>query len=173
MPAAVHTVTVGHDTAVRLLLVAPAGNAGRWIDHRFPFQRSTSISPPPVSRCTVPTAVQALHDAHDTAARLPALAPVSLAVRRFDQLAPSHDHAALPFPTAMHAVRDGHETPVKVPPPRLGWIDQLEPFQRSTKTKGPPEYGPVWDPTAVHAVGPEHDTLIRPVLSATIGVGAD
>lgn len=93
---------------------------------------------------SLPTAVHDFGDAHDTAAKLPPLAPVRLAVRCVDQLLPSHDHADAPFPTATHALCDGHDTPTKPPPyptpPGIRWIDQFVPFQRSASR--PAEYGP-------------------------------
>ena len=127
-------VLEAHDTPFRLTFVPPAGFGVRWIDHRLPFQRSTSAPP-----LYAPTAVQAVVDTHDTS--FSKLLYVGFGVSWIDHRLPFQCSASIvppgEFPTAVHAVGDGHDTPaspMNVSPVGLGvsWIDQLAPSQRST-----------------------------------------
>src|SRR5215470_11006079 len=68
-PTAMQVPTDAHDTPDRK---GPAGGFGvGWIDHVVPFQRSASVteSLPKLSTAELPTAVQALAEVQDTAAR--------------------------------------------------------------------------------------------------------
>jgi hypothetical protein len=65
----VHAEAEVHETADRLLLVAPLGVGVVWVVQVLPSQNSASVAPAPL----FPTAVQAVADVHETAFRLPPL----------------------------------------------------------------------------------------------------
>src|SRR5664279_155130 len=78
-------------------------------------------------------------------------------------------------PTAVQAVLDVHDTPPRllpVVPVGLGvvWIDQLVPFQRAANVTLVPEL--LWScPTAVQLVLDVHDTPLRLLEVAPVGLG--
>src|ERR1700730_2292988 len=82
----------------------------------------------------------------------------------------------LPWPpTAVQAVAVLHDTPFRkllTAPAGLGvgWIFQLLPFQRSASVTRVPEPLPE-SPTAVQAVAAVHDTPIRKLPVAPVGLG--
>jgi hypothetical protein len=43
-PTAIHDVVEGHDTPLRMLLLAPPGFGVLWMDHSVPFQRSAKVT---------------------------------------------------------------------------------------------------------------------------------
>jgi hypothetical protein len=98
--------------------MAPAG-AGVGCNVQWePFQRSASARVLPVRLVTLPTAVHAVTEGHETPNSRPARAPGKRAVRSIDQAEPSQRSArAAPapprdvaYPTAVQAIRDGHVT---------------------------------------------------------------
>jgi hypothetical protein len=175
----VQAVGDAHDTADRLLFLAPAGLGVGWIDQLAPSQCSTKDRDGPLGGSTgdwegplgglllpvpltQPTAVQEFGDAQDTAINW----PIKPGVGWIDQRAPSQcstSGAILPLletkldPTAVQAVDEAHDTPHRLLfVPRaaadVGWVDQWRPFHRSI----------AWlTPTAVHALGDVHDTDSR------------
>ena len=157
-----HVLADAHDTPDKPLSIAPAGLGVGWIDQLVPSQRCTSG---PLTEA--PTTVQALGDAHDTAFRAP---PTGVGVGWIDQLVPFQrsrnvgwSPVPLSFdPRAMQALGDAHDTSIKLMyAPEgfgVGWIDQRFPFQRSANVAKSPPVLDSPNPTAVHAVGEEHDT---------------
>ena len=96
-----------------------------WIDQPEPFHRSTNAEDLPFSPgfvISVPTAVHAIAEVHDTPESAPPTEPGSLGVGRADQL-PSHRSAnvfgsakpAWTSPTAMQNRTDGHDTAFNSP----------------------------------------------------------
>ena len=169
-PTAVHAVFVLHDTAVSSG-PQPRGLAACWVDQLVPFQRSAKVA-----RADLPTAVQALTDAHDTAARLLLPAPLALGVLWIDQRLPfqrSAKVAKAELPTAVQALTDAHDTAARLllpAPLALGvlWIDHLAPFQRSTSGLVLPsqkrsQTACSIEPTAMQAVLEPHDTRGRAI----------
>jgi predicted secreted protein len=71
LPTAVQAVAEVHETALRMLPVAPVGLGTASIDQLVPFQRSASITCLPVALMAPPTAVQAVAEVQDTAHRFP------------------------------------------------------------------------------------------------------
>jgi hypothetical protein len=148
-----------------------------WIDHVVPFHRSASDPPLLGPVISMPTAVQALADAHDTPARPLPCTPVGLGVCWIDHVVPFHRSASVTVvvlvevpPTAVQALADVHDTPCRRvfdPPVGLGvcWIDHLVPFHRSASA--PLEEAP----TAVQALADVHDTLYRKVNDEPVGLG--
>jgi hypothetical protein len=67
-PTAMQTVTDGHDTPDSPAERPAAGSPTDvgWIDHRFPFQRSASVSRIPIELWKEPTATQAVVETHET-----------------------------------------------------------------------------------------------------------
>ncbi len=156
----------------RLLATVRAERGDRWIDQCLPSQRSTNDSEAPVSGVMVPTAVQAVGDAHDTPSRASSLSVswAGLGVRWIDQRLPSQRSAnvtmaparLLESPTAVQTLGETHETAFRWLSPlrgRLGvrWIDQRLPSQRSANVTEVPAR-PVKSPTAVQRVAETHDT---------------
>jgi hypothetical protein len=72
----VQSVGVGHDTALRVEAIEVAELAVRWMVQRLPFQRSANGPPG-----SMPIAVQAVADAHDTPDRMLPDRPGGLGVR--------------------------------------------------------------------------------------------
>ena len=100
-----------HDTADRLLLVAPLGMGMVWIVQVLPSQNSASVAPAPL----FPTAVQAVADVHETAFRLP---PLGVGLVWTVQVLPSQRSTnvpALPNPKAVHAVADEQDVAERTP----------------------------------------------------------
>jgi hypothetical protein len=169
----VHALFDVHDTPLRELLIAPAGVGIGWINHREPFQRSTSATPSPALFVTVPTAVQSLSDVHEAPLSELARAPSGSCVLWSLQRAPFQNSAngtrmpavSIRYPTAVHAPLDEHDTPcspLAVAPAGIGvgWIDQRRPFQRSANVTRP-SADVAKNPTAVHAFGAPQDTAKR------------
>lgn len=93
-PTAMHSREVGHDTPSSELETAFGGCGVFAIDHRDPFQRSTTgtvIFP----ATTLPTAVHARRDEHVTAFRKLVGEPAGLGVRTIRQRVPSHRSASM------------------------------------------------------------------------------
>jgi hypothetical protein len=167
-PTAVQFLFDVHETLVRPEIRSVRRVfARRWIDHRFPFQRSAS-GPERSS----PTAVHATGEVQE-------IAFSSLfdgaGAGWIDHVCPSHLATKAPdgnpigdrrAPTAKHARLDGHETPDRTGAPKLGGTgicstDHAEPFQRSANTLRDVatwSVSKVTVPTAVHARDDEHDT---------------
>ena len=83
-PTAVHSVEVGHDTPVRLLVVAPGGSGVDCAAHWDPFQRSATVTAEVVPGCEaptveVPTVVHASGAEHETSFRETIGEPAGLA----------------------------------------------------------------------------------------------
>lgn len=123
-----------HDTLLRL----PSAAGLFWIAQLVPFHRSL----------TVPTAMQAVLDVHDTPLEALKIAPGGFGVLASAQLAPFHHSAnsqsggpprlVSNSPTAVQAADDAHDTPWNIasPCPADGFgvlcIAQTLPFHRST-----------------------------------------
>jgi hypothetical protein len=112
-----------------------------------------------------PIAMQALSEAHDTASS--ESRPLTRGVRCTDHIDPFQCSISAVFtnparwPTAVHDRAELHDTSfnqASLTPGScgVGWIDHLDPFQRSTR--GMPPCGVDRDPTAMHAVRDVHDT---------------
>ena len=106
-PTAVQDLADAHDTARRLLLVAPAGFGVRWIDQLVPFHRSASVMLVPAWLVENPTAVQDLGDAHDTPGRS-LYTPAGLGVCCTIQ-----PEAAAPVAIVSHSASVTHHTPTQ------------------------------------------------------------
>jgi hypothetical protein len=93
-PTAMHSLEVGHDTLASELETALGGRGVFTIDHRVPFQRSTSgtVSFPAT---TLPTAVHARRDEHVTPFRILVGEPAGLGVGTIRQCVPSHRSASM------------------------------------------------------------------------------
>src|SRR6516164_1902084 len=95
LPTAVQALADVHDTPPRTTDDPPAGVGVCWIDHVVPFHRSASDPPLLGPVLSMPTAVQALADAHDTAPRPLPWTPVGLGVCWIDHLVPFHRSASV------------------------------------------------------------------------------
>jgi hypothetical protein len=107
----VHADAEVHDTADRLLLVAPLGMGTVWIVQVLPSQPSARVAPAPL----FPTAVQVVAEVHETAFRLP---PLGVGVVWVVQALPSQRSTnvpALPDPTAVQAVADEQDVAERTP----------------------------------------------------------
>jgi hypothetical protein len=86
-PTPVHVLADVQDTPFKPVLVAPIGFGVGWIDHRRPFQRSTSVS----VRCWLtndPTAVHARGEVHETPSSAALVAPAGNGTAATDHTAP-------------------------------------------------------------------------------------
>ena len=164
-----------HDTPDRTpspLAICGVGS----ISHLLPFQRSANGSTGAVPVPLFPTATQALSEEHDTPHRTPP--PVGLGVRWTDHLVPFHRSMngrprGAPWPTAVQARVDVHDTPNSTAPPAglgVGWIDHLLPFQRTASVCCPSAPAGLKLPTAMHALAEVHETPLRPLPLAGVGV---
>jgi hypothetical protein len=68
-PTAEHAVADVHDTLLNMLTVAPLGLEVDWTDHRDPFHLSARATGSLAVLRYCPTAVHALAEVHETAAR--------------------------------------------------------------------------------------------------------
>jgi hypothetical protein len=177
-----HAVEVVHDTPARLTKPPPEPDERGldWTDQLVPFQRSTNAE-----LLNQPTAVHAVADVHDTPSRPLVVVPAGLGTVWIDQLVPFHRSAngrELPVllikePTAMQAVLEVHDTcasPLDVAPggPGMFWIDQLDPFHRSTSIR-PSLSLFVEYPTAMQLVLEVQDTPLRLLKTAPGALAID
>ena len=139
---------------------AAAGLGVGSIDHLEPSNHSASVLP-----WREPTAAHARRETHDTAA---SSAPFT--DRRSDHRELSQSSNTDP-PTTTQKPTDAHDTPSRPGPlGALASIDQLEPFQRSTKpARGPCAF--VTQPTATHVRSDTHDTAVSPPRVVPAGSG--
>jgi hypothetical protein len=125
-----------------------AGLGVLWTIQLRPSHRSASDPPTPLMS---PTAVQATGEVQDTPESLSRWVAAGLGVLTAFQAVPFHRSAStcagpteklLLVPTAVHARPEVHETPWSAPDPAgefgVGWIVQLEPFQRSANVRPVP-----------------------------------
>jgi hypothetical protein len=80
------------------------------------------------------------------------------------------------LPTALQAVAEVQDTPVSwvwtaADGLAVDWTDQLVPFHPSAKVTS--REGPMNQPTAVQAVGDQHDTPFRWLYVAPVGLAVD
>jgi hypothetical protein len=92
-PTAVQAFAELHDTLLSRLDFAPEGLGAGWMAHVVPDQDSASATWVPAEVVSVPTAVQALDPAHETAVRTLARAPAGLRVGWTAQLVPFQRYA--------------------------------------------------------------------------------
>ena len=166
-----HAVAEVHDTPFRSLRSAPLGAGRVWLVQVLPSQRAADGSQtilPSNSLSSVPTAMHAEADVHETPFMRPPVASCIV------QELPSQRAANPPTknePTAVHAVADVHETPPRKgegtlrPTPGVGvaWIVQVLPSQNSANVASVPLC-----PTAVQDVADAHETAFR---SPPLGLG--
>src|SRR5213080_263950 len=157
-------LAVVHDTPVRAALLWMPGTG--WMDHEVPSHRS--------AKAPLPTAVQALGEAHDT---LLSCAPPVAGVAGIDHEVPSQASTSgaplLSLPTAIQAVAEPQDTPARKPPNCLlgvGWMDQVVPFQRSASVRGLPPESSTEVPTAVQALAEVQDTAARALRGGAAGL---
>ena len=176
-----HALAVAHETDSRSLSSAPGGLGVGWIVHVDPFHRSANVHSPHApggadGGLSVPTAVHALAEVHETEVSALSAAPGGFGVGWTAQLVPSHRSASVCLscsPTAVQTAADGHATPdncTNVAPTGLTvlWAAQVAPSHRSTNGNG--QTAPLQSSTAEHASAAEHDTLDSPLLTAPGGL---
>jgi hypothetical protein len=168
-PTAIQAVAEVHDTPLR----APLPLGVLWTVQLLPSQPTAKVAP-----LELPTATHAVAAVHDTPLSVPPPPGVAwiAQVVPFQRSAKVRTRPALFVydPTAVHAVADVHDTPfswLRAAPAGAGvfWIDQLVPFQRSTRVT----WMPVWlvsYPTAVHALAVVHDAPFSWLSAAPPGV---
>jgi hypothetical protein len=92
--------------------------------HRFPFQRSTSVSEPMPEMSALPTAVHFLAEVHETPLRPSPMAPAGRGKGSVVHRCPFH-RSVSPPPTAMHILAFGQDTAASssfsVTAPESGW----------------------------------------------------
>ncbi len=167
-----------HDTPFRTFCVAP-GLVVFSRNHWLPFHRRPRVKTPvaPLGSTVSPTAMQALAAVHETPVSGLKCAPLKLPPRTGTQAVPFHSAASSPpapaTPTAMHDVADTHDTALNPPSSvTLGWICQLDPFQRSASGCSVCAAS-TENPTAVHALTDVHETPFRAVSVEPGGAGTD
>jgi hypothetical protein len=180
VPTAMHDLTAGHATPLKLLPSPTAGRRVGGIDQRLPSQRSVSGRGPPAT-VTDPTALQVFAEAQDTLLSWPPVAPAGSTVGWIDQALPSQRSlsgcaapATVYTPTAVQAFGDAQDTPARrvlVEPAGsiVGWIDQPLPSHRSASADVRP--AAAYQPTAVQAVDDAHETAVRVLDVAPGAVG--
>ena len=148
--------------------VPPAGFGARWIDHRVPFQCSTSIPPLSIPRLLMlPTAMQLLFEVHDTPVRPMLPIRLGLGVGWIDHRLPFRCTTRLSDPTAVQVVCDAHDTlvsPVVERPVGVSCLAQLVPSQRTASGScfGIPEHASQGRLSmAVQLFLAGHDTPVR------------
>ena len=169
-------------TPVREANWALGGLGVGWMRQVAPFHRSARVRTIPAAECCSPMTVQAEGEVHDTPFRKFCTAFGGLGVDRMVHLFPFHrsakertgpdwDEVVKYAPAAMQAEGDVQDTPVRklcTAPAGLGvgWMVQVEPFQRSARTR--PLAVP---PTAVQAEREAHDTPFSAPPPAGLGAG--
>ena len=146
VPTAKQLAVVRHDTALRLLVRAPAGPAPGAFDQCPPASTFASAVLAVDVPELVPTARQLVGLAHDTPASELWVAKAGSALVTRAHAVPfqvsmsdfrSDDPYA--FPTATHAFVAAHDTPANSPVPEtalgLATIDHAVPFQRSVSVR--------------------------------------
>src|SRR5579863_618795 len=162
-PTAVHEVADEQDTPTSSLPSIPPVGGFRvgWIVHFEPFQCSASVLLP-----SLPTAVQARGDQHDTASSSTS-APGAAGRRWITHFLP-FQRMASPWPgrspTAIQARADEHHTPIRNPFLTRGraWTAHVRPVQRSATGKVCPPLPPL-APTAKQVLTAGQDTPVRTV----------
>src|SRR5712691_10893810 len=150
-PTASHAVPEVHHTPLR---PPPLSLSLSWMAHFLPFHRSARPRCGPCSpEFSLPTAVQADADVHETAVMSAATKLVSTWRGWLTHFRPFQLSASLP--TASQNFAELHDTALRLDS-NLGnaWVTHFLPSQRSAISK----------PTAVHALADVQDTPDRPVM---------
>ena len=131
----------------------------------------------------LPIAVHTVSDVHATALSELFHAPAGFGVGSIAQVVPSQRSTSVASspepvegdPTAVQALMDVHDTPLSrlLGAPAwlgVGWIDQLVPFQRSTRDRPAGRLDQVENvPTAVQALAEVHDTPLSELPMSSAG----
>jgi hypothetical protein len=146
VPTAMQNVLAVQETPNRAVPGAPAGLGVGWMVQFVPFHCSARVAVGlPKLSVRAPTAVHAMADVHDTAAREPP--PAGFGVCWMRQVVPSHRSASGPFadvPVAVQAEAAVQDTPARTldaAPVGLGvgWMVHWVPFHCSARARKVPE----------------------------------
>jgi hypothetical protein len=176
-PTAMQAVADVHETALKVLIVAPGIFGVGWTVQPLPSRRAANVTSMFALFVKLPTAVHAISDVHDTRFSAPLAGPLGSGIAWVDQRTRSRRSArwsGIPAPSAydptpMHTVIAGHDTaanrPVVAP---WGFAirspTQFRPFQRSASGWSAPLMS--WkDPTVLHAVADMHETSAKLEMS--------
>jgi hypothetical protein len=185
VPTAVQLEADGHETAENPLWMVPPGAGTDCSDHAAPFQDSASPPKRPGPVEELPTASQLLAATQVTEVRLAATTPAGVAGVWFVQAVPFHVsairicvfEALAAQPTASQLMAVAQETEfsrgeVVAAGAEMACTVQAEPFQDSDASTRLPAPSTAY-PTAMHAFGEAHETLMSTVAvdPGTTGAG--